>query len=308
MQQSEPQESALGRLLDIPVGEIDRNPDQPRQRVDQEALVGLASSLEESGVIEPLIVRPHNGRYQLVAGERRWRAAIMIGRPTVPAILRLDLDDATAHELAVIENMARRDLTPIEEARSIAVLCDARGLSKAEIGRRVGRSRVAISNLVRLLELPDEAQALIDAGHLSEGHGRALLLCEDHDQRRSLARRAFAEGWSVRDLETAARGRAATPGHRRPEPHPDLTYFADHMQERLSTALGRDFQITAQPTGGLRLTLDLTDIPDAEDLLERLTHPAGASTLATGVIAADAVSEPVPIADRRPPASSLRFT
>jgi ParB family chromosome partitioning protein len=295
-----PAESQLGRLLDISVDQIDRNPDQPRRRVDQEALVGLASSLEESGVIEPLIVRPHNDRYQLVAGERRWRAAIMIGRPTVPAIVRLDLDDATAHELAVIENMARRDLTPIEEARSIAALCDVRGLSKAEIGRRVGRSRVAISNLVRLLELPDEAQALIDAGHLSEGHGRALLLSEDHVQRRTLALRAYAQGWSVRDLETAARGRPATPSRVPVEPHPDLADYANRMQDNFSRALRRDVHVTAQPTGALTLTLNLTDIEDAEDLLDRLTRAASASTAADGVIAVDPVAGVAPLADHDP--------
>lgn len=288
----EPQESGLGRLLDIPVGEIDRNPDQPRQRVDQEALVGLASSLEESGVIEPLIVRPHNGRYQLVAGERRWRAAMMIGRPTVPAIVRRDLDDATAHELAVIENMARHDLTPIEEARSIATLCDVRGLSKAEIGRRVGRSRVAISNLVRLLELPDEAQALIDAGRLSEGHGRALLLCEDHDQRRALARRAAAEDWSVRDLETAARGRPATQRHAVVQPHPDLTDCAQRLTDRFSRALNRDVHVAPQTTGSLKLTVDLTDQADAEALLETLSQHTAPTAQVEGVIAAAPVADP----------------
>src|SRR5436309_742991 len=109
---ADPRQSQMGSLVDIPIDQIDRNPRQPRQRVDQEALVGLATSLQESGVIEPLIVRPVGGRYQLVAGERRWRAAQLIHRTTVPAVIRDDLDDATAHELAVIENMARDDLTP----------------------------------------------------------------------------------------------------------------------------------------------------------------------------------------------------
>jgi ParB family chromosome partitioning protein len=290
----EPQQSDLGPLLDIPVGDIDRNPDQPRRRIDQEALVGLASSLEESGVIEPLIVRPHNGRYQLVAGERRWRAAIMIGRSTVPAIVRVDLDDSAAHELAVIENMARHDLTPIEEARSIATLCDLRGLTKAEIGRRVGRSRVAISNLVRLLELPDVAQALIDAGRLSEGHGRALLLCDDHEQRRILARRAAAEDWSVRDLETAARGRPPSPRRTTPELHPDLVHLAQQLAERFSRALNRDVELTPQPTGTLKLTIDLTDQTDAEDLLGSLAFPVGPGGPIDGVIAATAVAGPRP--------------
>jgi ParB family transcriptional regulator, chromosome partitioning protein len=281
-----PPDTQIGRLLDIPVGQIDRNPDQPRRRIDQEALVGLASSLRESGIIEPVIVRPRNDRYQLVAGERRWRAAIMIGRETIPAIVRDDLDDAAAHELAVIENMARRDLSPIEEARSIALLCDTRGLSKAEIGRRVGRSREAISNLVRLLDLPDEAQALIDAGRLSEGHGRALMLCDDHDERRRLARRAGAEDWSVRELELAARGRPAPPRKPASGPHPDLAELAERLHERFSDALKRDVQIAPRPSGTLRLTLELTGHADAEGLLATLTTGAQPAAV-DGVIAVD---------------------
>ncbi len=278
----EPPAAQMGRLLDIPIDAIERNPRQPRQRVDQEALVALASSLEESGVIEPLIVRPLGGRYQLVAGERRWRAAQMIGRSTVPAVVRQDLDDAMAHELAVIENMARDDLTPIEEARSVAILCDTRGLSKAEIGRRVGRSRVAISNLVRLLELPDEAQALIDRGHLSAGHGRALLLCEDHDERRHLARRAAAEDWSVRNLERVARGRSAPA--RRPATHPDHAALAAELIDRFTAALGRDVRVEPQKAGGLRLTVDLSDRDEAEQVLSRIGAP-GVNDAVDGVIA-----------------------
>jgi ParB family chromosome partitioning protein len=282
---ADPRLSQMGTLVDIRIDQIDRNPRQPRQRVDQEALVGLATSLQESGVIEPLIVRPVNSRYQLVAGERRWRAAQMIGRTTVPAVVRDDLDDATAHELAVIENMARDDLTPIEEARSVAILCDTRGLSKAEIGRRVGRSRVAISNLVRLLELPDEAQALIDDGRLSAGHGRALLLCEDHDLRHRLARQAAAEDWSVRDLELAARGRPAPA--RKPATHPDHAALAAQLTDRFGAALGRVVRVEAQKAGAFRLTVELDDGADAELVLGRIGAPVSADAIA-GVIALDA--------------------
>ncbi len=262
----------VGQLLNIPVDQIDRNPEQPRQRIDQEALVGLASSLRESGVIEPLIVRPHGGRYQLVAGERRWRAAAMIGRTTVPAIVRDDLDDAMAHELAVIENMARDDLTPIEEARSVATLCETRGFSKAEIGRRVGRSREAISNLVRLLELPDEAQALIDSGRLSQGHGRALLLCEDPDDRRRLARRAAADDWSVRELERAARGRPAAARPVKQAPADDQAALGRHFAGRFTAAVGRRVRVDPQPGGAFKLTLELADAAAAERLLGRITR------------------------------------
>ena len=180
---------------------IDRNPDQPRRQFDEEALAKLALSIEESGVIEPILVRPRQGRYELVAGERRWRAAHRAGLGEIPAVI-CELDDITAFLLAVTENTAREDLNPIEEARAFLRLVDRAGMSKAEIARRVGRTREAVANLVRLLELPDNALELIETGELSEGHGRALLLCKDHGVRRRLATRAARERWSVRELET----------------------------------------------------------------------------------------------------------
>ncbi len=133
-------------LRELPVDQIDRNPAQPRRRFDEESLAALAASLQTTdGILQPLIVRPRGSRYQLIAGERRWRASIRAGRSIVPAIVR-DVDDATAFALAAIENMVRKDLSPVEEARSVAALCNDHGLSKAEIARRVGRTREAISN------------------------------------------------------------------------------------------------------------------------------------------------------------------
>ena len=154
------------------------------------------------------------GTYELIAGERRWRAAQIAGLESVPAIVRPD-DDAASLELALIENMAREDLNPLEEARACAALVEELGLTRDEVGRRVGRSRVAVSNLLRLLELPDLALMLLEDGSLSEGHGRALLMAPDHDARRRLAREAAAKGWSVRQTEERARAAAgATTGAR----------------------------------------------------------------------------------------------
>src|SRR5271165_5948983 len=201
----EPATAHAQELRELPVELISPNPKQPRRRFDEQALVALAASLGESGVLQPVLVRPRaGGTYELIAGERRWRAARMAGLDAIPALVRARAD-AEALELALIENMAREDLSPIEEARACAALVEELGLTREEVGRRVGRGRVAVSNLVRLLDLPDEVIELLQEGVLSEGHGRALLLAEDHAKRRTLARSAAQEGWSVRVTEERAR-------------------------------------------------------------------------------------------------------
>ncbi len=206
----------------MPVESISPNPRQPRRHFEQEALNALAGSLGERGVLQPVLVRPNpQGTYELIAGERRWRAAQIAGMKTIPALVRPH-DDAQALELALIENMAREDLNPVEEARACAALVEELGLTREQVGRRVGRGRVAVSNLMRLLDLPDEALGLLEEGALSEGHGRALLLAKDHTVRRSLARSAVADGWSVRTLEDARaaqqRGVAGGSGRREASP------------------------------------------------------------------------------------------
>ena len=179
-----------GELRELPVGLIKPNPNQPRTRFDPEALAGLASSIETSGVVQPLLVRPlHDGSYELIAGERRWRAAQQAGLDKVPAVVR-DQEEAERLQAALIENMVREDLNPVDEARACAALVEDLGLSKEELARRVGRSRPAVSNLIRLLDLPDEALALLESGELSGGHGRALLGARGNDVRRRLARDA----------------------------------------------------------------------------------------------------------------------
>ena len=193
-------------LRALPVELIAPNPRQPRREFDEDRLVALSRSLRERGVLQPVLVRPvPGGTYELIAGERRWRAAQLAGLETVPALVRAH-DDATSLELALIENMAREDLNPVEEARAVAELVDELGVTKEDIGRRIGRSRVAVSNLLRLLDLPDEALDLLERGVLSAGHGRAILTASDHAERRRLAREAAAHGWSVRETEAAARG------------------------------------------------------------------------------------------------------
>src|SRR6202171_308248 len=201
----EPGKAPVQELREVPVELISPNPKQPRRRFDEDTLAALAGSLGERGVLQPVLVRPKaGGTYELVAGERRWRAARIAGLEAIPALVR-PRADAEALELALIENMAREDLSPIEEARACAALVEELGLTREEVGRRVGRSRVAVSNLMRLLDLPEEAVELLQEGALTEGHGRALLLADDHGARRSLARTAVQEGWSVRTVEARAR-------------------------------------------------------------------------------------------------------
>jgi ParB family chromosome partitioning protein len=259
-------------LRQIPLELIKPNPHQPRQEFDEAALVALAESIRERGVLQPVLVRPvYGGTYELVAGERRWRAAKLADLESVPALVRPQ-DDTESLELALIENMAREDLNPIEEARACTLLVEELGLTREDIGRRVGRSRVAVSNLLRLLDLPDDVIDLLAAGHLTEGHGRALLTARDHDDRRRLARLAVQEGWNVR--QTEARAREAGRGTRRSgragtEPHPDHAAAASRLADALAKTLGGDVRVT--PRGdGYRVVLDFTDPGAAEALAERL--------------------------------------
>ena len=181
-------------LRQIAVELIRPNAQQPRKEFGGESLIALAESIKARGILQPLVVRPlPGGEYELIAGERRLRAAKMAELDQVPALVR-DTEESDRLELALIENMAREDLNPVEEARACATLVEDLGITKEELGRRLGRSRVAISNLIRLLALPDEALALLETGELSEGHGRALLMCKDHGAQRQLARSAVAPG------------------------------------------------------------------------------------------------------------------
>jgi ParB family transcriptional regulator, chromosome partitioning protein len=260
-------------LRELPLELIVPNPKQPRRDFDDEALQALAGSLGEQGVLQPVLVRPRpGGTYELVAGERRWRAARLAGLQTVPALIR-EREDAAALEAALIENMARADLNPIEEARACAALVEELGLTRKEIGRRIGRSRVAVSNLVRLLDLPDEVIALLQDGALSEGHGRALLLADDHGARRTLARQAAERGWSVRHTEERARESNSAPG--RPtagtsrRPHPDQEQAAEEIAQALSGALGAEVRVRAT-SGGYRAELAFATPEEAVELARRI--------------------------------------
>jgi ParB family chromosome partitioning protein len=249
---------------EVPIELIIPNPDQPRRRFDPETLASLAESIAEAGLIQPLLVRAlPDGRYELIAGERRWRAAREVGMETVPALLRSD-DETRRMQTALIENVAREDLNPVDEARACAALVEDLGLSKEDLARRLGRTRPAISNLIRLLDLPDEVLDLLADRKLSEGHGRAILQVQGNDARRLLARDAVAGGWSVRETENRARaGRGARPSSK-PSPHPDQEAALLRAEEALEEAFGRGVRVRAARTG-IRAELSFESI---EKLLE----------------------------------------
>jgi ParB family chromosome partitioning protein len=268
-------------LRHVPIDLISANKNQPRRSFDEETLLSLADSIKARGLLQPVLVRPAvGGRYELIAGERRWRAARLAELGTIPAVVRRH-DDAASLELALIENMAREDLNPVEEARACAALVEEMSLTREEVGVRVGRSRVAVSNLIRLLDLPDEALELIERRELSEGHGRALLLTDDHARRRSLARDAAAGGWSVRELE--ARARAAGESQVRPPAsrrrgariHPDQQAALTQIADALGEALGCDVDVDVAGEG-FRAQISFDSLDDALDLARRLRVRAAA--------------------------------
>ena len=260
-----------GRLRDIPVGEIHANPAQPRKRFDQLTLAALADSIRERGVLQPVIVRPSGDGYELVAGERRWRAAQLAGEKAIPALVDDALDHAGSLELALIENIVREDLSPIEQARTFSVLLDDLRITSAILARRIGRSRADIANTMRLLDLPDEVVEMIDSGALTKGHGKVLLTEPDHHRRLRLARQAAERGWSVRTLESEICRAANTPAPH-PSPNPDQRAVATRLEEAITRAIG--CEATAKPhRNGFQILLDH---PAADRLARALGADMGA--------------------------------
>jgi ParB family transcriptional regulator, chromosome partitioning protein len=258
-------------LRDLAADLIKPNPRQPRRDFDEDALLGLAESIRSRGMLQPIVVRPlAGGTFELVAGERRLRASKLAGLERIPAIVR-EADDWERLDMALAENMARVDLNPIEEARACAMLVEDLGITKGEVGRRVGKSRVAVSNLVRLLELPDEVLELVESGSLSEGHGRAILMAKDHDERKRLARAARDGGWSVRETERQAKGPdAEAPRRDGPvELHPDLADALAAAEDALQAALGVEVRVKAR-SAGCRVEIDLDSPAEGIDLAERI--------------------------------------
>ena len=221
-------------VTEIVVSQLDPNPDQPRRTFDTQALEALAESIRQAGVLQPLLVVENGARYRIVAGERRYRAARMAGLQSVPCVVR-DMTEQERMEAALIENLQREDLNPIEEAAGIRALMEECGYTQELAAKRVGRSRPAVANLLRLLQLPESIRELVKAGELSAGHARVLAGLADESRQLALAERAVREGMSVRELEKLAAQTMEKPA--KPEPKP-LPSELNDMQERLQNVLG----------------------------------------------------------------------
>ena len=252
-------------LVHIAVDDVHPNPRQPRRRLDHEATAGLADSIRAQGILQPVVVRPRGaGGYELIAGERRWRAAREAGIGTVPALVR-EADDRDTLLLALVENVAREDLSPLEEARAYAVLVDEFALSLGEVAERVGRSKPAVSNRLRLLDLPGDVMGMLERGLLTEGHARAVLAVPGDEGRRRLARRIVREALSVRAAEKAARFAGARTRPRVKRKIPVDPALAERAREAAGRLTGRETRVLSG-----RLEIHFADETELEELVEAL--------------------------------------
>jgi ParB family transcriptional regulator, chromosome partitioning protein len=253
----DPEETpAAESASEAPVEALQPNPHQPRTRMSPEALAELTASIRESGVVQPILVRRLGGGYQIIAGERRWRAAQQAGLARVPVVVR-EVPDDRLLELALVENIQREELTPLEEAQAYQRLLDDLRLTQEQVARKVGKDRSTVTNTLRLLRLPPEVRALLAEGRLDAGHARALLALERGEDQRSLAREAARRGLSVREVER----RVAL--LRTPRPTPDKRRDANTRaaEERLRAALGTKVEIRRAGKGG---SLRVTFVSEAE--------------------------------------------
>ena len=280
--------SGLGRGLDalipqdrptegygqIPVGLVDPNPDQPRSDFDPAAIDELAGSIEAVGLLQPIVVRARDERYVLVAGERRLRAVKQLGWDDIAAVIRDETDEATNLTEALVENLQREDLSPLEEAAAYQELLEEYGLTHDQVAERVGKSRSTITNTVRLLQLPPDIQQLLASGELTAGHARPLVGADDEAYAIHIARRAAAEGWSVRRVEEAIRLRstqAGAPSRRTPAVRPAAII---ELEERLRDRLDTKVKIDHRGRGGT-ITIRYGSADDLERIYRHLFEPDG---------------------------------
>ena len=265
-------QSQEGGSLSLPISQVEPGLKQPRKRFDEESLQDLADSIRIHGIIQPLTVRRlSSGYYQIIAGERRWRAAKLAGLNEIPAVI-IEADDRKVMELGLIENLQREDLNPIEEANGYKVLMSEYGLTQEEAAQRVGKSRPAVANALRLLTLPDPVHLLLEEGKLSAGHARAILAVPSGELQTKLAQKVIAEELSVRQTEALAKRLAAEP-REAAEPKsaagPDLSIYLREAEKTLATRFGRKVHIINGRKKG-KIELEYYNPEDLNTLLELL--------------------------------------
>ena len=263
-------QSQEGGSLSLPISQVEPGLKQPRKRFEEESLQDLADSIRTHGVIQPLTVRRlASGYYQIIAGERRWRAAKLAGLTEIPAVI-IEADDRKVMELGLIENLQREDLNPVEEANGYKVLMDEYGLTQEEVAQRVGKSRPAVANALRLLALPDPVHQLLEEGKLSAGHARAILAAPTGELQKKLAQKVIAEDLSVRQTEALAKRLAA--GEKEPPsppPGPDLSIYLRAAEKSLAARFGRKVNIISGKKKG-KIELEYYNPEDLNTLLDLL--------------------------------------
>ena len=255
------------QLIELPLSQITHNPQQPRHKFDEGSLKELAQSIKERGVVQPIIVRPKESGYELVAGERRWRAAQLAGLETIAAVVR-DVDDGDAFLIAIVENLQREDLNPFEKAQALQRLNKDFGFSQEEIGDEIGLSRSAVANLIRLLSLDSKTLRYVADGLLEEGHARALLAVEDEGKRRQLADVAVHQKLTVRQVEARVKRLETDPRIRlQRDPDPDMV----NLQRQLSETLGVLVKIKEKKTGQTGvLSIHYQSLAKLEEIIQQL--------------------------------------
>jgi ParB family chromosome partitioning protein len=264
-------EAEGGRPREIPLEQIDPNPFQTRSHVDQEQLAELAASINANGVVQPILVRPMaSGRFQLIAGERRWRASKLAGKPTVPAILR-QVSDEQAMEITIVENLQRTDLNPMEQARAFERLSREFHMTQEQMAQRTGKDRATVANFLRLLKLPSTVQARVESGELSFGHARALLSFEHAEEMEKAAQRVATLSLSVRQTENYVQG--LIDPSRKAQKEPKVKRPMDpnvlDAQQQLQRALGLKVTIEDRKGRG-KVIIEYARLEDFDALLERL--------------------------------------
>ncbi len=278
---SDPDESAAESTApgNLPVTKIKRNPNQPRQDFPEAELAELAESIRQNGLLQPILVRPRPGNtFELVAGERRFRAMNMLGWTEVPALIR-DVDDRDLLVLALVENLQREALSPLEEAEGYRVLTEDHSLSQAEVAKVVGKSRPAVANALRLLGLPPSIRRLVESGDLNAGHARALLAVSDPAQAADLARQAVKEGWSVREVERRVKAAQNLSRPKPPAPPSTKDLRTQALERALEEALSTRVGLSALTSGKGTISIPFGTLEEFERLFEMLTGRSASDTL-----------------------------